>query len=158
MDKLLPVILKNTYTLGQFKKRLRLLQDSFQQGFFNGPAFKPQSAEDENWLKSLPKEFMDFFNKENLSQTLASLTTQVATLPTITIYLAFEATDEALEQIGLKARSVFGENYLLDIKYNPSLIAGCSLSFKGRLKDYSLHAKILENKQAILDSFKKFLR
>lgn len=158
MDNLLNTILKDTYTLTQFKKRLRLLQSYFQQKFFNAAQNEPLDLRDDLWLNSLPKSFLDGFNKNNLSEIMADLTNKINLMPVVTIFLGFEASEEILNQIGIKVRNLFGQGLILDIKYNPALIAGCSLSWKGIYRDYSLHSRIIERKLPILQSFKRFLR
>lgn len=158
MNDILNVVLKNTYTVSQFKKRLRILQFYFQQKFFQSAVGEPLSLADTQWFNSLPQTFLQSFNKDNLAQIMANLTSQINTMQVITIYLPFEATEETLDQIGIKARSLFNPILVLDIKYNPQLIAGCALTWKGIYKDYSLHSRIAEKKQLILESFRKFLR
>ena len=158
MNDLLTIILKDTYTLPQFKKRLKILEAYFQQKFFHAVQNADITPEDTEWFNSLPKSFLGKINKDNFSENLNSLTDKINTMPILVIYLAFEADDQLLDQIGAKARSNFGPNLLLDIKYNSTLIAGCALSWKGIYKDYSLHEKIEERRLAILQNFKKFLR
>ena len=158
MNDLLTIILKETYTLSQLKKRLKILEYYFQQKFFHASQNTDLSPKDTVWFNALPKSFLDTFNKDNLSQNLNNLTNKTKVLPILVIYLAFEADEQIIEQIGAKARSIFGPTLLLDIKYNTTLIAGCALSWKGVYKDYSLHEKIEERKLAILQNFKKFLR
>lgn len=158
MDQIINTILQNTYTLSQFKKRLQILQSTFQQQFFHSLITENLTPKDNQWLQSLPKSFMDAFNKDNLTQNLSSLSSKINSTPILTVYLPIDVSDEVLDQIGNKVRQNFGANLLLDVKYNPILIAGCALSWKGIYKDYSLHSKIAERRLAILQSFKKFLR
>lgn len=79
-------------------------------------------------------------------------------MPVLLIYIAFEADDQTIYQIGMNLKKSFTSITLFDIKVNPALIAGCALSFGGIYRDYSLKAKIEDKKSEILESFKKFLR
>lgn len=158
-NHLLNIILKTTYTLSQYKKKIKALNASLSGKFFQGnKQIEDLSPKDSDWLKNLSQEFLDSFTKDNLSTLITSLNSQIDKMPILTIYLPFEASEEILDQIGLKARSNFGAHFLIDIKYNPLLIAGCALSWKGIYKDYSLHQKITERRLPIMQSFKKFLR
>src|SRR5258708_38708206 len=121
MDNTFSAIIKDTYTLFQLKRRVKLLQSFFQQKFFQGVSFQPENASDDNWLKTLPPIFFESFNKDNVSELLTSLNTKITSLQPLTIYLAFEVSDEGLQEIGKKSRSLFGPSILLDIKYNPTL-------------------------------------
>ncbi len=158
MIDILNIILKDTYTVSQLKRRVRMLQYYFQQKFFQSAINEAISPEDAAWFKTLPASFLNLFNKDNLSQIIAQLSSQINKMPVITVFLPFEASEGTLDQIGIKARSLFNPALVLDIKYNPSLTAGCAISWKGIYKDFSLHSRIEERKPAILESFKKFLR
>jgi len=158
-NNLLNIILETTYTLSQYKKRVKVLNSYLSGKFFQAiKNTENLNLEESKWLENLPKEFLDSFNKDNLSTLMTNLNSQIDKTPILTLYLPFEAQDEVLDQIGQKVRNTFGANFLIDIKYNPSLIAGCGLSWKGIYKDYSLHQKITERRLPILQSFKKFLR
>jgi|SRR3989344_3432862 len=150
-------ILKQSYSLSILKHRIRILKSYLSGYFFNGP--KEQfKTEDQNFLSSLPKDFYSSFNKNNFNEIFSQFDQNISKLPALTIYLAFEPSDEAIERIGTKVRQLFSPNLILDVKYDPRLIAGCALVWGGVYKDYSLKLKIEESKDKILESFKKFLR
>jgi len=159
MDQILDTILTDTFTLSQLKLRLRILKSNLLKTFFAGSQELEQtSLEELNWLKSLPVSFYQQFNKDNIYKIFSELEEADKKLAVVTIYLTFEPDDEATKAIGTAARKTFGKTLLLDIKYDPKLIAGCALVWKGVYKDYSLRAKIEERKEQILQHFKKFLR
>lgn len=157
-NKILSTFLKDTYTLSQLKHRLKILRIKLSQQFFGGQSEDTLSPLDLKWFDSIPKELLSLFNKDNYSRLISDMELSLSKLQMLTVYLPFEANDDALKDIGTKSRQLFGEQFLLDIKYNPELIAGCALSWKGIYKDYSLHARIEERKQVIGESFKKFIR
>lgn len=159
MNEILNTILKDTYSLAQLKHRLNILKSYFLKAFFgNLEQTAPVSKEDLNWLNSMPEIFYQQFNKNNVYQIFDDLENLTLKITPLTIYLTFEPDNVTLAQIGAYARKAFGTALLLDIKFNPGLIAGCSLSFKGIQKDYSLRVKIEERKLQISEGFKKFLR
>lgn len=154
---ILSIIMKDTYTLSQLKGRVRAIKAKLVSDFFGGVNLQPEVS-DINWLSSLPPDFYGNFSKDNVYQILENLEKQIGELPTLTMYLTFEPDEATISQIGNFTRKTFGPDNLLDIKHNPALIAGCSLVWKGRVKDYSLRARMEEKKGEILESFKKFLR
>ena len=159
MNEILTILLKNTFTLTQLKHRVRLLKSYLEKTFFaNQGQAEPLTPLDLNWLKSLPDSFYQGFNKDNIYEIFTGLENQINKLPLLTLYLSFEPDDAATEQIGVFAGKTFENHPLLDIKYDPNLIAGGALSWKGIYKDYSLRAKIDERKPELLENFKKFLR
>lgn len=158
MREVLNLLLKDSYTLSQLKKRLKIIKSELSIRLFGGQTLEPLTASDLQWFNSLPGSFKDSFSKDNLSILMTDLGNIINNYPVLTIYLPFEPDEATSDQTGMKARELFGQDLLLDIKSNPVLIAGCALSWKGIYKDYSLHAKIAERRLAILQSFKRFLR
>lgn len=159
MSGILEAILKDTFTLTQFKTRVRLLKNYLLKTFFGGEIQSLQpSIQDLTWLKSLSPSFYQKFNKDNVYSEFSSLEQESSKLKILTIYITFEADDDSLRQTGIFARKMFGSSMLLDIKLNPNLIGGAALVWKGVYRDYSVLSKIEAKKAEILESFKKFLR
>lgn len=156
---ILNTLLTNTYSLIQLKHRLNILKSYLLKTFFGNLQTSPILKEDLDWLNSLPEQFYQQFNKDNVYTIFENLEKLVLNLNPLTIYLTFEPDDITLAQIAAYARKTFdNSNLLLDIKFDPKLIAGCSLVWKGVLKDYSLKVRIEEKKEEILTNFKQFLR
>lgn len=162
MDNILTTILKDTYTVTALKSRLNVLKSYLSQHFFGAQQQQAETANMEQkdlaWLKSLSSEFFQNFNKDNMYNIFAELEKGINELKTLTIYLTFEPDDASLASIGSFARKLFGNYLLLDTKFDPNLIAGAALVWKGIYKDYSLRSKIEQKKTEILDSFKQYLR
>ena len=161
-NEILNIILKDTFSLAQFKHRLRILKSNLLKTFFGGESenLKPiLSTQDLNWLKSLPDNFYQKFNKENVYGIFSDLEKIGSGLPILTMHLTFEPNDETLNQLGSFTRKTFNlPSLILDIKLNPDLIAGVALSWKGLYKDYSLKSKIEARKEEMTTGFKRFLR
>lgn len=80
-------------------------------------------------------------------QALSWLRKEIKTLvPVFYITVAFRA-DEGFEALIISQleKTVQGP-FVVRINSDPSLIAGCTLSFKGKFKDYSLKTKLVEDK------------
>lgn len=156
MNDLLNIILNDTFSQAQLKHHLLILRSHLSQKIFGSEAqFSPA---DVNWLNSLPQNFFSQFNNQNAYQLLDALDAEAKKITPLVIYLAFEADEGTILQICNFARTALQKpDLILDVKFNPLLIAGCSLSWKGIYKDYSLKAKIDQRKEEILQSFKKFL-
>ncbi len=159
MNDILTTILNDTFSLTQYKTRVRLLKSNLLKTFFgeeNETSFP--SPQEMLWLKSLPQDFYQKFNKDNVYQIFSDLDKEIAKLPILTICLTFEPDDTTLSNLGTFTRKMFGPSFMLDIKLEPRLIAGAALIWKGVYKDYSLRQRIEEKKIEISQSFKKFLR
>lgn len=156
MDYILKIILENTYTKSQLKHRLYILKSYLLQKFFGGPA--KITEEDLSYLKTLPSALFQNFNKSNIYTAFNTLEAQLDKLPSLILYISFESSDQTTSSIAAFARKAFNSSLLLDIKFDPGLIAGVALVWKGVYKDYSLRAKIAEKTTEVSDVFKKFLR
>lgn len=157
MDDLFNILLTDSYTLSVLRQRTRVLKSYFSKIFF-GTGDSVLDEHDLAWINSLPKDFLAKFDKNNITQYLTELETKISQVQPLTVYLPFEVNDEAIKLIGGMARKLFNPKLFLDIKYDPTLLAGCALSWKGIYQDYSLKKKIEERKTEILAGFKTFLR
>lgn len=155
---ILNTILKDTYTQAQLNHRLNTLKSYLLQSFFRTQQKQPLEQADLSWLKSLPASVLQKFNKDNFYQIFNQLNKQVSGLKGLTVYLALEADDASLAAIGRYARKLFGDYLVLDIKYDPTLIAGAALVWQGVYKDYSLRSKIYSKRDQISQNFKKYLK
>lgn len=168
MDEIFGTILKNTYSLGQLKHRLRILKANLLKTFFDPtPEVKKSdytsganlAPSDLVWLKSLPAGFYQKFTRDNIYKIFSDIENAGGNLSVLTLYLSFEPDESALSQIGSFARKTFNLPYLLlDIKIDPSLIAGTALSWKGVYRDYSLRSQLALKKRELWEGFKRFLR
>lgn len=168
MNDILATILQNTFSLTQFKSRLRLLKSHFLQVFFGGepdPTYNPAlnlnkpGLNDSDWLESLPPVFYQKFTKDNIYDIFSAIEKTGSNLPILTLYLPFEPNEATQNQLGTMTRTAFNfPTLLLDIKLDPNLIAGPALSWKGIYKDYSLRAKLAEKRQDLSKEFRRFLR
>ncbi len=159
MEEILAIILKDTFSSAQFKKRVRVLKSNLLKSFFASSEAPVLSEAEGEWLKSLPPDFLQKFNKDNVYQIFSDLEKLSAGLKVLTVYLVFEPDLVSLKQIGSFARTNFNSpSLLLDIKIDPALIAGTALSWKGVYRDFSLRAKLEEEKAEIAEGFKRFLR
>lgn len=156
---ILNTILNNTYSLSQLKHRLFVLKTKLLLNFFGTTIKIEPDPVDSSWLKSLPSDFLEKFNNDNVYKIFEDFDKEILKVKILIIYITFDPDAESITQIGQYARKIFNNSsLLLDFKYDPKLIAGAALSWNGLYKDYSLRAKIEERKLLILESFKKFLR
>ena len=156
MDEVLAFILKDTFTLISLKHRVRILKSYLDEKLFGKTEKELLESSDRDWLNSLPSQLLEKFNKDNLLSQTSELENKLKELKVLTLYLAFEVTDQAAYSLGARARALFNPTLLLDIKFNPSLVAGCALVWKGIYKDYSLRSRIDQNHEQILSSLKSF--
>ena len=155
---ILDIILSDTYTLSSIKHRVRILKAYLISQIFTSPEYQDVQSNDLIWLRALGKDFYKQFNQSNIYSIFDLIEAKIDKMEPLYVYLPFIADDQVDTAIGQYIRSSVGHNLLYETKFDPNLVAGCGLSFKGVYKDYSLRSKIEAKKSEILDSFKKFLR
>lgn len=155
---ILNIILQNTYSLTQLKHRLNLLKAYLEGQIFGTEKPQTFNFQEDPWIKNLSHDLLSGFNKDNLTLSFENIQKQIASLETLTLYLTFDPDELTLTQLGEHIRKTFGRIIMLDIKYDPNLIAGVALVWKGLYKDYSLRSKIEEKKAEIMQGFQQFLR
>jgi hypothetical protein len=107
-------------------------------------------------VKNFGEEFFNFFNPATLSDQLAFLEGTIETAKTVMMRIPFEMPPADTEKIGLWFKANFGSDAMFDIMYDASLIGGCTLSYKGVEKDYSLRQRIKQNKTQIIQALGDF--
>lgn len=156
---LLEKILENTYTLDMLKKRVKALRHKVNIELFNLKVDpKREDHEYDAWINSLGKDFAKVFTRDDFQQAFEELDKQVSELQPLVIYFSYDPGPSQIILIGGWLRQNLGKNFVFDIKLDYSLIGGCAFVWKGIYKDYSVRAKIAQNKEIILESFRNFLK
>lgn len=154
---ILDTILTNTYTIHDLRHRVRILKSHLEDLIF-GQIKNELTLEDNQWILALSQDFIKQFNKENLYSTFKDLEKQLESIKPLTIYLAFEPSNEQIEGIGKWLQSNLTKKQIFEIKIDPSLVAGTALVYNGVYKDYSIRSRINQQSSVILEEFKKYIR
>lgn len=165
IQELLDQILADTFTLAQAMKRLQVLKDLVLVKLFSGKEELPihittqtQPGQQTPWITTLDSGIYKHFNRKNVYKIFQDLEIEIKKIKPLIIYLPFDVDDVNIDEIGRNARHLFGKNFLIDIKIDPSLIAGTALVWNGVYKDYSIKQKIAEDRQRILTMLKDFIK
>src|SRR3989338_3041485 len=163
--------LTTTFTKNQALRRLRLAKELLELLFFQGanpddfentfnklkakysPYFVGQEGleEDVKFIYTLGPNFFKNFSTVNINDQTALLEKSINDTKNILMYLPFELPEDQVIVLGGWFKKNLGEDTLFEINYDPELIGGCAISYKGIYKDFSLRAKVDENKVKILE-------
>ncbi len=157
MNRILDIILTNTYTLSDLKHRLRILKEYLETRFFNKTGPNEISPADSKWFSTLSKDFFDQFNKDNFSQIFERLEKEIDKITPLVIYLSFDIDEQIKTRISSWLRQNLTQKIIFETRFDPNLIGGVALTFNGIYKDYSLRSKINEQKELILQEFKNYI-
>ncbi len=81
-------------------------------------------------------------NHDKVEEYLKSIIKDTESIDFINITLAYEPSQASLEKISSWVKTNIGEKILLDIEYDPSLLGGAKISYKGRYLDATLKRQI----------------
>ncbi len=179
--KIIEKLVINTYTKPQLIRRIRVLRDFAFFRLFNLSVEQqklPLSSQiqlflalhqkdilelnllrqEGNWMTSLGDEFFSLINPANNNDFFKTLEDMANNTKPIIIYLPIELPEPNQLELGQWLKTNVGPQSLYEISFNGELIGGCAISYNGTYRDYSLRAKINNNKEAILTSLKSYKR
>lgn len=163
MENILDIILADTFVKNTALKRLAALKDHLLTKVFSENSSPPAQTRIEDpelslWILKISPNYFVNLNAQNIYEVFADLEKNIKACEPLVIYLPYELPQEQIAQIGQKLRANFGKNFLMEIQIDPSLIAGCSLSYKGIYKDTSVKQRIADNQKEILAIFRKYIK
>lgn len=157
IDFILDTILKKTFTLHDFKRRVRIIKFLLEKASFGRNFNETFSPEESEWYNSLPTDLFQNIDVNSLYPFFESLAAKMKLVTPLIIYLSFDPEAALVEQIGLWLRSNLNDKRtLMDIKIDPTLIGGCAIVTKGIYRDYSVKGRIDQQKLAVIESLGSF--
>lgn len=146
--------------------------DKFEQfkASYKNEGIDDQMVENFKWIGSLG-EIVKLFNPQKIDSQFSQLEKSIQDTKTVIVYLPMELNLENYNfsvgessssrvspqiKIGRWIKENVDKKMIFDVAIDPSLIGGCALSLNGVYKDFSLKAKIEENKAAILKSLTEY--
>lgn len=167
--------LEKVYTKSQAIKGIRAIKDFLNFRSFNSPqtgsfeqALKSfqtyysdklsnfELSQKVNTISLLGEDFFKQFDATDLSTQLSALEKSLEQAKLVTMHVPFEMPFDEAEKIGVWFKANLGKDALFDLILDPALIGGCTLSYKGVEKDYSIRQRIKNNKSKIIDTLGEF--
>lgn len=165
MDQtLLEYILQDTFTKTFALKKVIALKDYLLTKIFSSPK---QTSEENNitedpeitiWVANLDPAVYSWINPQNIYEIFENLEKSIKAIEPLMLYLPHEIPLAYITEIGQKLRADYGKSFLMDIHIDPNLIAGPALSYRGFYRDYSVKQKIMDNRQEVLSTFRKYIK
>jgi F0F1-type ATP synthase delta subunit len=162
-------VLKDTFTLESFKKRVSILKLILEKKIFKSKdesenqqlpeTGKSSLKRDGEWAKNFDEKILGQVNADNFQELFKVINQFISDTTPLTIYFVFTADEDQVKEIGEWLRKSLNKpNLIFDVKVDPGLIGGCAIAYKGVYKDYSLKAKISQNKEKLMEEFRKYLK
>lgn len=157
---ILDKILTGTYTYTDALRRIKAVRQFILDQVFASAigSFTASNEVDTAWLSSLGADFYGQFNPQNVYELMDQVEKKLNTLQVLVIYLPFEIPQGEVVRVGGKLRAEYGQNFLVDFKIDPNLIAGCALVWNSIYKDYSVRQRIEDNRAQIINIIRGYLK
>lgn len=154
---LLHQITSTTYTLSDLHRRVQLLKNHLNETVFSKKKTVDPDIDDVDqvWLQSLT---LSDITKENVATTIEKLEEETKNVIPLVIFLPIVLPQNEAENVGKKLRADFGEGFFIEFRFDPQLIAGAAMAYKGIYKDYSLRQSLKDNHEGLVANFKRYLR
>jgi hypothetical protein len=151
-------VIKNAYTRKDISRRLRFIRELLEQEFFKGDD-KPDvtkflltrhaTTDDIDAFLSFGNDFYKSFNQDNIYKILKSISETIKKLPSIRLYIPYEPVPAEIIKIGKWFRGNVGDQIILDLHADPTLLGGCAFAYRGVYRDYSLRYYMLKKRDEI---------
>jgi len=100
----------------------------------------------------IPEIFSKFFlnylqttvDSQSKERILRKLRDEVSHLEKISITVAFRPSRNSLEKMASQVRKQYGSNMVMEVHYNPEIIAGAEIVYKGIYRDVTSRKKLDE--------------
>jgi hypothetical protein len=172
-------IMKTTFTKNQLLRRVRLLNDFISFRLFSPEGIQAGDlraqimkffavhakgnageldviAQEADWLNSLEESFFSHFTKENFNIAFEALEKELKDAVPVILYLPFFMPEKEQQEVGSWFKKNVASHILFETNFNPSLVGGCAVSYRGEMRDYSILGQMEANKQIIIDNLNTF--
>jgi F0F1-type ATP synthase delta subunit len=106
---------------------------------------KGKVSEDfKNLIEKLENENVITGDVERSRKFFEDLKNYLLKIPQIKIEIAFKPSRRFIEKISLWLEKNFGEKIIVDLYFNPEIVGGAIIEYKGKYLNYSLEKKIDE--------------
>ena len=167
----LATILTNTYTRTTLNGRLSLLRQFLEYRYFTAHASpnlffllneffnqKGLSRDEFNALLAWDYPFYATFNRQNFYGAVEALEEEARKLPEVVLFLPFSPTIYEIPKLCGWVRQNVSPRTILNVKFDGSLIGGCSVVWKGVYHDFSLKYYLQKSKPAIKQVVEDYLK
>lgn len=112
-------------------------------------------------LDALDKLQVDLYKQQDgvsdrkiINQKIEVLRTQIKKMRVLKVVIAVRPTELMVADLGRKVKTVIGEEAIIDIDTDPTILAGAKIYFEGRYGDFSLGDKIQDYMSAHEDKIR----
>lgn len=144
-------LMRYTYVRSDMVYRISLLNEFFDFVFFTDhdsvankdtvrqfAGNRKEPGKDIDFLKSLPKTFMEIFTRDSFRTVLRDMSDGLQQLPILSLTVPVAFPLEHTEAIGKWARATITPDVMLDISVDETVYIGCRFVWKNIMHDFSI--------------------
>lgn len=167
-NELTQEVVKTSFTRRDVSRRLRFIREWLEQEYFKGNKpdmtkfllSKRATTDDIDAFISYGENFFKSFNKDTIYKLLHDISELIKKMQVIRLYIPYEPVPAEIIKLGAWFRGNVGNEILLDIHTDKTLLGGCAFAWKGIFRDYSLryymHKKRDEITKLVTEYVNKF--
>jgi len=142
----------NTYTVGDMRRRLGLLQEGAELALFNDETTDPVTAikaaikergteDDVAAVTTWGTEMFSQFTAATIREHISTLQKAVDALPIMTLYIPVAFPESELATMSAWGREECAPQLLFDVRVDPQVAGGCAFVWNDTYHDFSFKAQ-----------------
>ena len=149
---LIDTLCVNTFTVGDMRRRLGLLQESVELALFTNEtgdttaaikaAVEERGKEDDvTAIIAWGDEVFSHFGASNMREQISALQKSIDALPVMTLYIPITFPESELATMAVWCREQFAPQLLFDVQIDPQVVGGCAFVWNDTYHDFSFRAQ-----------------
>jgi len=133
----------NALSLARTKNDISILSDEID--ILRNTLYQPEGSKGKDKVRATTLQSVEKDLKQGELEKedyFIGLTKALDELQEVVIEIALEPTEELIEEVSQWVKANIGPSVVINFKINPALLAGATISFKGKFMDYSLSSQL----------------
>jgi hypothetical protein len=166
-SELIATIIHTAYTKGDITRRLRMVRGYLEHTYYSTDTHlsleefldsKHATPDDIEAINKYGDAFFQSFNKETMYKLVEAMNEKIKALPSVNIYIPYEATMGEVVKMGKWFRKNVDPNMLVELHTDPTLLGGCAFAWQGIYRDYSLRHYMYKRRGEIAKIISKYVQ
>ncbi len=164
-DTIPAAVLKNTFSLGDFFRRVDIMQRFFEHFFFEATSLEgdraqllrtyyrdgdPETLTHANAVAAWGTDVLDTYTASNLYERVSEFKQTIRACPTLILYVPAHLSRIQIERISTWCRTNIKPTLILDLHIDPRVVGGCAFAYDNVYHDVSLTYFLKKQRAEIL--------
>jgi F0F1-type ATP synthase delta subunit len=157
-------LLEHAVTRGEILRRIGTIRDFLEQKFYQpNPVTlvefvtKRNTDGDPEVLQKIGEDFYSSFTRENMYTLIENITKEVNTLPAVAVTVPYLPDASESTKLGSWFKANVSGRMLVDLKFDPSIVGGCTVVVNGMWQDYTIRYFMQKKQNEIVETIGKYV-